>query len=854
MDKYEHWNEEIEDFHRRTMNWTGTKKTLVIPLLFSDHKNRYRPSKSDIEKLFNSIGGDPQMASTGSVRDVFLASSYGKLDMVSDVMDWVQLSKTESYYADGSRGFTYVMHQAMGEALNYLENTLQLNFKNYDSDNDGLIDSICFLHSGYAAEWGGNSKDGAAYLNRIWSHKWALYGLRTPQNAYGWKSARHNVSVLNYHISSALWGTGYQGDTIGRVGVIAHETGHFLGITDLYDTAGIAGNGIGSWGLMANSWGFDNTQKCPPIMSPWSKMELGWLTPTVLSASGKYELKPSYNNAEVYQIKQGYPIDEYLLVEYRKPTGMEFCMPAEGLAIWHIDNMAGYDNQGWPGQAGWPGNGNHYRISLLQADGLYELEKDTNRGNAGDLYTPGKSIGPGFVNGAYVYPNTDSYQTGTIAETGISITNIKKIGTTAMGFDLTMPAPPVAAPVPAPVAPPVAAPVAPPVAAPVPAPVATPVASPVTGPTALSCGTQGLFVINIETDGAGAETVWEIQNASTGVTLESGSGYDNNKIIRKEVCLDRSVCYKLKITDLGGNGFSSGGGKFDAIYDGVLVDSTPGKTSTPFSSMSSDFGLCDFDTASASIFHISFTTDAKFFGQMFDVKGLANIVVGTFDAIHIDNVVSNNVKVYTKNGSYKGFENSPEYWTKVFDNTVVGKGKGKFTSLPEGFSPPVAILKDTVQAFYVVCDKPDLLYLDSATKSWKEGDVWRAAPTYQVLTGIQNEANFGPYSGPSLFNGRITSSNLKAGSAADGPQGASMAEEIDFSTLDAVEEEGEPLSVEEEAEVEAVDMDAEVVEPDTEDMQMNDGLGRDEHEDGFVGEDVDTESQHEDGGVRNLRR
>ena len=63
-------------------------------------------------------------------------------------------------------------------------------------------------------------------------------------------------------------------------------------------------------------------------------------------------------------------------------------------------------------------NGKHYKIALLQADGLYELERNINNGHAGDFFTEGKELGPG---GNGVYPNSDSYQSGNIASTGISI-------------------------------------------------------------------------------------------------------------------------------------------------------------------------------------------------------------------------------------------------------------------------------------------------------------------------------------------------------------------------------------------------------------------------------------------------
>ena len=128
-----------------------------------------------------------------------------------------------------------------------------------------------------------------------------------------------------------------------------------------------------------------------------------------------------------YRVDAGFPINEYLLIENRQPSGIESCMPQGGLAIWHIDDDANYNTEGYPGQGSWPANGNHYRVALLQADGNYNLEKGNNRGDSGDTHHGAgvDAIGPGPGG----HPNTDSYQDGSnIFQTGNTITNISNSG------------------------------------------------------------------------------------------------------------------------------------------------------------------------------------------------------------------------------------------------------------------------------------------------------------------------------------------------------------------------------------------------------------------------------------------
>jgi len=389
----------------------GSVKNLVVLVRFSNHTGRVQPSEADIDILMNAPGGDPSLAPTGSLRDVYLENSYGQMSLESTIANWTTVSNTEQYYANGNSGDS-TLWQALREALDDVDT--YIDFNDFDTDHDGYIDSITFLHSGYGAEWGGNDAYGTNYVDRIWSHRWAIQP--------SWQS-NEGVRVYSYHISPVVWGT--SGSNIGRIGVIAHETGHFFGLPDLYDTSG-SGEGIGSWGLMANSWDFNGTQRCPPHFSPWSKVQLGWYTPTVISDPGQYSLNEAEFNPEVYRINAGYPSNEYLLIENRQNAGFDCTIPQGGLIIWHIDETAGDSNEGYPGQAGWPGNGNHYRNAVLQADGDYDLERSNNRGDSGDAHHGAgvDAIGPG----PGIYPNTDAYQGGTIIQTGHIISDISASG------------------------------------------------------------------------------------------------------------------------------------------------------------------------------------------------------------------------------------------------------------------------------------------------------------------------------------------------------------------------------------------------------------------------------------------
>jgi M6 family metalloprotease-like protein len=424
----------------------GSLRNLVLLIKWSDHNDRILPTREEYEILMNNNGPySSKLAPTGSVRDVFLQNSYGQLNVDSYVTDWIPMDNTEDYYANGDKGMTTKIQDAIRYALKYVDNggsnnnnddsNNNIDFDFFDEDHDGYIDSITFIHSGYPAEAGGSDAYGRFYEDRIWSHKWSLYeGPFRSENGRG-------TRVSAYQISSGLWGV--SGSDIGRIGVISHEMAHFLGLPDLYDYDA-SSVGAGNYGLMANSWGSDGEQTSPPYMSAWAKLIMGWVTPV--------EATPGLNiieaaaiqdpfHPQVYIIKDGFPEGEFLLIENRQPLGFDRLLPQGGLAIWHIDYgtngqysqyniFQSQSTEGHPLQEGWPENGNHYAVALLQADGYYDLEMGFNLGDYEDLFHADDvdELIPCKNRNDCQYPNTDSYQGGKILQTNVHITDISISG------------------------------------------------------------------------------------------------------------------------------------------------------------------------------------------------------------------------------------------------------------------------------------------------------------------------------------------------------------------------------------------------------------------------------------------
>ena len=380
---------------------TGTMLNLVVLINFADLA--ITNSRQEFDDLFNRIGYNADGAQ-GSVKDYYREVSYKQLTIQSIVVDPVTVSKGFAYYgANDANGndHPYRVQEMVAEALGKLDGR-GFDFRHVDGNGDGWIDGLTIIHAG------GDEAD-VNDPNFIWSHKSIL---AAPLTFDG-------VSIQMYQTEAARSGPDNNPAkwTITRIGVICHETGHFLGLPDLYDTTGNSA-GAGYFCLMAA--GARNLDgDLPAHMSAWCKKELGWATPTVITSTGSFLVQQAETSQQQYQLQGDLPSNEYFLIENRQAVGFDAGLPAPcGILIWHVDESQ-EDND----------DHEHYLVDLEEANGVQDLEQNTSYGDDLDYFRAGNATS--FT--AYTTPNSLGYNG---RPSGISITNVGASGS-SMSFTVS---------------------------------------------------------------------------------------------------------------------------------------------------------------------------------------------------------------------------------------------------------------------------------------------------------------------------------------------------------------------------------------------------------------------------------
>lgn len=405
---------------------SGSPKSIVILVNFSDTVFVTQSPLTAFSNLLNQAGYSDN-GGTGSARDYFMASSYGKFNPDFDVFGPVTLPHNMAFYgANDASGNDINAVQMVVDACTAANNA-GLDFSPYDTDNDGVLDNVFIYYAGHNEAEGGS-------VNSIWPHRWGVYPQSMFPLTYNYTGTVASVTfngkrVMDYACTSELRSN--VGALMCGVGTFCHELGHVLGLPDYYDTATQSNPALGSWSIM-DTGNYSNLGRTPPVYSVYDRFFLGWLTPVQESATANLTLNPisqsitppanTTNQAFLLSATPHNLIgnnpgpNEFFMLEYRKQTGWDTYLPAEGMCIWHID----YNHTVWANNTP-----NNYTGTTQTATSHMHVYLQPL---SGSLTTPGTA----FTTGSF----TPLTWTGTDINRGIS--NINKT-TTNITFNFMVP-------------------------------------------------------------------------------------------------------------------------------------------------------------------------------------------------------------------------------------------------------------------------------------------------------------------------------------------------------------------------------------------------------------------------------
>lgn len=341
--------------------YMGQKKGLVILVNFADQAMIDKDANARYFDMFN-LHGYSLDNHIGSVSDYFYDQSYGAFDITFDIAGPVTLSRSYGYYGQNiglDKGDKYAATM-VAEACKAVDGSV--DFRKYDWNNDGFVETVFVVYAGYG-------ENGATDSETIWPHKSSLSAKQQIGDGEG-AIELDGVKVDVYACASEL--AGGSGKRKNGIGTACHEFSHCLGLPDLYDTDYSGAFGMNSWDLMdSGSYsGPDRRGEVPYGYSAFERSLVGWLTFEELKNSQFYEIAPLNDTAQAFVMRNEAYENEFFVIENHQAdkwfsyTGIY--KGSHGLMISHID----YDEQLWRNNNVNP-TSSHMRESIIPADNSY---------------------------------------------------------------------------------------------------------------------------------------------------------------------------------------------------------------------------------------------------------------------------------------------------------------------------------------------------------------------------------------------------------------------------------------------------------------------------------------------------
>lgn len=333
-------------------------------------------SRDEVDAFCNQSGYSG-FGNNGSVFDYFFDVSNGNVNYTNIVVPWYTAAHDRSYYTDESIPQGVRARELIREGLTHLQQN-GFDFSQLSADSQGYIYATNVYYAGTRVN---------NWAKGLWPHQWHL-GTEMIVGP-GRRAFDYQVTDMTPELT---------------LGTFCHENGHMVcDFPDLYDYDGDS-QGIGRYCLMC-AGGAD--KRNPAHVGAYLKYKAGWAGSVSPVQPGRTEQVSASGDAFFVHSKSQ---DEYFILENRTATGRDASLPAEGLAIWHVDEEGNNSHQ--QGTVGM-----HFECALEQADGRFDLEQNRNIGDSLDLFSSatGSAFGDTTVPSSHWWDGSSS---------GLEITNV----------------------------------------------------------------------------------------------------------------------------------------------------------------------------------------------------------------------------------------------------------------------------------------------------------------------------------------------------------------------------------------------------------------------------------------------
>lgn len=384
---YYNFNDKVEEITLRQarkstylgdMPTVGEARVMVIPIEFSDFpaENMLKGAEGVRQDLEKAYFGESEDTGWESLKSYYYKSSYGKLNITGQVLPWYRPTDPNSGLWHGAEELlektsdsdqTGISRYILGQLFLDIHLGLWEEFvdddgnpyanrrdflKDYDADGDGFIDAVQMIYSAPVhfrdsdLFWAFRSRGSAQYPNvaspEVSAYVWMGYDFLY-ENGYYEDGTYHN------------WTDEQIIDGTAKIDAhtIIHETGHCLGADDYYTYDNNDWGPLGATDMMDHNIGDHNA---------YTKGIYGWGDAKVFTNEGEITVKSFTDTGEMIlvpaykeegEVKNTF-IDNYLLIEYYKPTGLNAHdakyslngnypkMPnVAGIRVYHVDARLG---------------------------------------------------------------------------------------------------------------------------------------------------------------------------------------------------------------------------------------------------------------------------------------------------------------------------------------------------------------------------------------------------------------------------------------------------------------------------------------------------------------------------------